>query len=111
RHGSSDVCSSDLKAKALGHGWSYGGQAKTLSKHSGLPLEDAERFCNEMAKAYWRLMEWQDKTRKEAKQGYAVNPWGRKMFVEAGREFTPAPALYGQCGARERICAALPAMP
>lgn len=92
------------KAKALGHGWSYGGQAKTLSKQSGLPYADAKRFCDEMAKTYSRLMTWQNAARKEAQRGYVMNPWGRKMYVEKGREFTQAPALKGQSGTREVVC-------
>ncbi|MBX6360080.1 MAG: hypothetical protein IRZ03_08375 [Acidobacterium ailaaui] len=94
-------------AKPLGHGWSYGGQAKTLSKQAGVPLEDAKRFCEGMAKAFKRLVAWQDRVRKEARKGYVVNPWGRKMFVEPGREFTQAPALFGQSGTREIVCDAI----
>lgn len=95
------------KAKALGHGWSYGGQAKTLSEQSGLPFKDAKRFCDEMARAYPRLMRWQDAARREARRGYVTSPWGRKMFIEKGREFTQAPALKGQNGTREVVCDAL----
>jgi DNA polymerase-1 len=40
-----------------------------------------------------------------------VNRWGRKMFVEKGREYTQAPALMGQSGTREIMCDALLAMP
>lgn len=96
------------KAKALGHGWSYGAGAKTLSEQSGLSYEDAKRFCDRMAAAYKRLMRWQDAARREAQQfGYVTNPWGRKMYIEKGREFTQAPALKGQSGTREVVCDAL----
>lgn len=98
-------------AKPLGHGWSYGGQAKTLSEQAGVAYEDAKRFCDGMAEAFSVLIAWQDRVRDQAKQGYVVNPWGRKMFVEPGREFTQAPALMGQSGTREIICDALLAMP
>lgn len=95
-------------AKPLGHGWSYGGQAKTLSAQAGVPLEDAKRFCDGMAKAFHVLVGWQDRVRKEAHQhGYVMNPWGRKMWVEKGREFTQAPALKGQSGTREIVCDAI----
>src|SRR5690606_33983646 len=98
-------------AKPLGHGWSYGGGPKTLSKQAGVPFEDAKTFCDGMAAQFHRLVAWQDKVRQEAKKGYVVNPWGRKMFIEEGREFTQAPALYGQSGTREIVCDALLAMP
>src|SRR5690606_6348692 len=98
-------------AKPLGHGWSYGGGPKTLSKQAGVPFEDAKTFCDGRAAQFHRRVAWQDKVRQEAKKGYVVNPWGRKMFIEEGREFTQAPALYGQSGTREIVCDALLAMP
>src|SRR5699024_5122764 len=45
------------------------------------------------------------------RHGYAVNEWGRKMWIEKGREFTQAPALLGQNGTREIMCDAILAMP
>lgn len=111
-----EVVDSDVKryrqmAKPLGHGWNYGGQAKTLSKVSGVPLKEAKKFCDGMAAAFSRLVAWQNAVRKEAQKGYVMNPWGRKMWVERGREFTQAPALKGQSGTRELICDALLKMP
>src|SRR5690606_35876482 len=40
-----------------------------------------------------------------------MNDWGRKLWVEKGREFTQAPALIGQNGTREIVCDALLKMP
>lgn len=99
------------KAKALGHGWNYGGQAKTLSEQAGLPLADAKQFCDGMNATYKRLVSWQNYVRKSAQCGYVVNHWGRKMPVEKGREFTQAPALMGQSGTREIVCDAIVRMP
>jgi DNA polymerase-1 len=99
-------------AKPLGHGWSYGGQANTLSKQTGTPLKDARQFCDGMAKAFKVLVGWQNKIRAYAHaHGYVVNDWGRKMPVEKGREFTQAPALIGQSGTREIMCDILLDMP
>src|SRR5690606_22620072 len=42
----------------------------------------------------------------EAK-GYVENTWGRRMKVEKGREFTAAPALYGQSTTRELMMDAI----
>lgn len=92
------------KAKALGHGWNYGGRAKTLSQQSGVPLEAAEEFVNGMDSTFKTLVAWQNRVRKFAARGYVVNDWGRKMYIEEGRAFTQAPALLGQSGTREIAC-------
>jgi DNA polymerase-1 len=98
-------------AKPLGHGWSYGGRPGGLSRASGLPIKTAESFCAGMDSTYSRLVQWQNKVRREARQGFVRNEWGRKLWVEKGREFTQAPALKGQNGTREIVCDALLRMP
>jgi len=100
-----------FKAKALGHGWNYGGQAKGLARVSGLPLAESKVFCDGMAKAFCVLVRWQNAVRAESQRGYVTNEWGRKLWVEKGREFTQAPALKGQNGTREIVCDALLRMP
>jgi len=96
------------KAKALGHGWNFGGGPRGLSFASGLPLEDAKQFCDGMAKEYFVLVGWQDEVRQEARQtGYVVNDWGRRMPVDPDRVYTQAPALIGQSGTREVVSDAL----
>lgn len=100
------------KAKPLGHGWSYGGGYKTLSAQTGTPEAECKQFCEGMKKAFKKIIAWQDSVRQFARyHGYVVNRWGRKMFVEKGREYTQAPALMGQSGTREIMCDALLAMP
>ncbi|MGW6624263.1 DNA polymerase [Nocardia sp. NPDC055002] len=98
-------------AKPLGHGWSYGGRPKGLQRASGLPLSTAKSFCDGMDRTYSRLVRWQNEVRREAQRGYVTNEWGRKLWVERGREFTQAPALHGQNGTREIVCDALLKMP
>lgn len=98
-------------AKPLGHGWSYGGGPKGLSRASGLPLETAQVFCEGMAKEFAVLVAWQNKARKGARDNRVYNEWGRPMYVEPGREFTQVPALHGQSGTREIVCDALLRMP
>lgn len=98
-------------AKPLGHGWSYGGRAKGLARASGLPESTAKTFVDGMDKTFSVLVRWQDRVRKEATRGYVMNEWGRKLWVEKGREFTQAPALIGQNGTREIVCDALLKMP
>ena len=98
-------------AKPLGHGWSYGGRPKTLSAQTGVPLADAKRFCEGMDETYRGIVSWQERVRKYARfHGYVVNEWGRKLYVEEGREFTQAPALLGQNVTREIVCDAILAM-
>ncbi|MFB9661555.1 DNA polymerase [Glycomyces mayteni] len=100
------------QAKPLGHGWSYGGRPRGLQKASGLPLETATEFCEGMDAAFFVLVAWQNRVRREARRnGYVVNDWGRRMPVEKGREYTQAPALLGQSGTREMICDILLEMP
>jgi DNA polymerase-1 len=99
-------------AKPLGHGWSYGGGYKTLSRQAGVPLADAKKFCEGMAWNFSDIVNWQERVRAFARQhGYVVNEWGRKLYVEEGREFTQAPALLGQNVTREIVCDAILAMP
>lgn len=45
---------------------------------------------------------FKDNAVKEAQEnGYVTNSWGRRMYVDKGREWTQAPALYGQGSVRE----------
>lgn len=108
----SDVKKYRQMAKPLGHGWSYGGGYKTLSRQAGVLLEDAKRFCDGMAAAFSGIVAWQERVRKYARNyGYVMNEWGRKLYVEEGREFTQAPALLGQNATREIVADALLALP
>lgn len=99
-------------AKPYGHGWSYGGGPKTLSTQTGTDFKDAKQFCDGMNKTFKRIIQWQNNVRAYARaHGYVMNRWGRKMWVEKGREYTQAPALLGQSGTREIMCDALLKMP
>jgi DNA polymerase-1 len=100
------------KAKPLGHGWSYGGGYKTLSAQAKVALEDAKAFCEGMAKAFPRIISWQNAVRGFARaNGYVMNKWGRKMPVDHDRIYTQSPALMGQSGTRELMFDTLIAMP
>lgn len=99
------------KAKVPGHGWSYRIGATTLTKQTGMPVAEAKTFLDGMNNAFRGVVRWQDKASRDARKGYVVGHWGRKMFVESGREFTQGPALLGQNGTREIVCDALLKMP
>lgn len=96
------------QAKALGHAYAYRAGARTLAKTAKQPLEVAERFVSAMERAYPLVTKWQNRVTREAQRyGYVTNAWGRRMLVDAGREYTQAPALYGQSGTREIVVDAL----
>lgn len=99
-------------AKPGGHGWGYRIGAKKLAKTWGLPVEQAKAFLDAMNKAFYRVVAWQERMAKFAvAHGYVTNPWGRKMPVERGHEFTQAPALPGQSGTREILFDSVLKMP
>ncbi|QUH01415.1 hypothetical protein HUO13_11885 [Saccharopolyspora erythraea] len=91
-------------AKAQNHAYSYNAGALTLSRNAGVPLETSKLFVAQMKRAYPRVEKWKTRVIKEAQRyGYVANWWGRRMIVERDREFTQAPALYGQSGTREIV--------
>lgn len=100
------------KAKIPGHGWGYKIGAKKLNLQTGMPLDEAKLFLQNMNKAFSGVVAWQRRATQHALDyGCVINPWGRKMPVDAGREYTQAPALLGQSATREIICDGLLAMP
>lgn len=100
------------KAKVPSHGWGYKIGWKKLHEQTGMSVTEAKSFLNSMNKAFPGVVQWQNRSTQFALQhGYVLNNWGRKLWVEKGREFTQAPALEGQNGTREIVCDALLAMP
>ena len=95
------------KAKALSHAWNYGGGAKTISKASGQPLDVAEHFVKQMAKAYPGVVRWRQECADQGETGYIYNAWGRRMSVNTDRAYTQSSALMGQSGTREIMTDAL----
>lgn len=84
-------------AKPGGHGWGYRIGAKRLAAGWKLPLSAAKAFLDKMNAAFKKVVGWQDRmVRLAVRDGYVTNPWGRRMQVDKGREFTQAPALMGQ---------------
>lgn len=100
------------QAKVPGHSWAYRVGPDTLARNTGLLKSVAKTFLDGMNKAFSRVVAWQNRSVAFARQhGYVTNPWGRKMPVEKGHEYTQAPALEGQSGTREIVCDSLLAMP
>lgn len=100
------------KAKIPGHGWGYKIGARKLALQTGMPQPEAKEFLDNMNKAFQGVVGWQKRcTQFALDHGYVENPWGRRMWVEAGREWTQAPALMGQSATREIVCDMLLALP
>lgn len=98
-------------AKPGGHGWGYRIGSKKLAATWNKPVKEAKHFLDGMSKTFRKVVAWQERSTDFAvRHGYVLNPWGRKMWVEKGREFTQAPALEGQSGTREIMCDGILAM-
>lgn len=91
-------------AKGCGHADAYRAGPITISKAAKVDLDTAKRYKDVTARMYPRRAKWQDRVTKEAQRyGFVTNWWGRRMPVEKDREYTQAPALYGQSGTREIV--------
>lgn len=100
------------RAKAPGHGWGYKMGARKMALTTGLPFEECQTFVKNMNNAFKGVVRWQKRCTEFAlDNGFVVNPWGRRMAVEPGREWTQAPALMGQSATREIVCDMLLRLP
>jgi putative DNA primase/helicase len=88
-------------AKRIGHGWNYGMSVKGIA-NSGVEMELAQRFDDQMNAQYPVLCAWRNEVRERGKAGELLdNGFGRKMRCNPDRAWTQAPALMGQGGARD----------
>jgi P4 family phage/plasmid primase-like protien len=94
-------------AKRIGHGWNYGMSVKGIA-NSGVEMELAQRFDDQMNAQYPGLSAWRQEVRDRAAAGQMLdNGFGRLMRCNPDRAWTQAPALMGQGGARDIMCEAL----
>lgn len=94
-------------AKRIGHGWNYGMSVKGIA-NSGVEMELAQKFDDQMNAQYPGLCAWRQEVRDRAKAGQMLdNGFGRLMRCNPDRAWTQAPALMGQGGARDIMCEAL----
>lgn len=94
-------------AKRIGHGWNYGMSVKGIA-NSGVEMELAQKFDDQMNAQYPGLCAWRSEVRELGKAGELLdNGFGRKMRCNPDRAWTQAPALMGQGGARDIMCEAL----
>lgn len=79
-----------------------GKHAKPIKKEPGAIL--TRDLINGFNETFYMLHNFkQDAVREAERNGYIVNPWGRRMKVTEGREFTQAPSMYGQGTTREMM--------
>lgn len=98
-------------AKPGGHGWGYRIGSTKLANTWKLPVSEAKAFLDKMSSTFKKVVGWQDRmVRIAVNDGYVTNPWGRKMKVDRGREYTQAPALMGQSFTTEVIVDAVLAL-
>lgn len=75
---------------------------------TGEPIPDGMFLTRDMIdqtnQAYPWLTLFKEKAYREAEEkGYITNPWGRRIHVPKGREYTGGPAAYGQGVTTEKI--------
>jgi P4 family phage/plasmid primase-like protien len=93
--------------KRIGHGWNYGMSVKGIA-NSGVELELAQKFDDQMNAQYPGLCAWRQEVRDRAAAGELLdNGFGRLMRANPDRAWTQAPALMGQGGARDIMCEGL----
>lgn len=77
-------------------------------KLTGEPIPDGMFLTRDMIdqtnRAYpWLTMFKEQAYREAESNGYITNPWGRRIHVTPGREYTGGPAAYGQGVTTEKI--------
>lgn len=94
-------------SKRIGHGWNYGMSVKGIA-NSGVEMELAQKFDDQMNAQYPGLCAWRSEVRERGAAGELLdNGFGRLMRCNPARAWTQAPALMGQGGARDIMCEAL----
>lgn len=89
-------------AKALAHAANYGMGARMFAQNAGIPLEEAETLLARLKAEFPVLEEFKDQLRTSAQaNGFITTGFGRRVAVPKGREYTSAPAAFGQGTARD----------
>ena len=92
------------KAKPVTHSIPYGAGGKKIASTVGLSVSAGYDVIKKFGKKYLSVVRWMERVRKMGAQGFIVNAWGGVLYLEPGRSYTQAPALYGQNGTRELLC-------
>jgi hypothetical protein len=86
-------------AKKINFAMSYGAGAETLSGELRVSLEQAQRWISQFDAMFPDLKQWKASLVQRAiTDGYIVNPFGRVVWVEKGKERTQAVSYFCQSG-------------
>ena len=89
-------------AKALSHAINYGQGARALAEATGKTEYEARELLDALDRTYPGLAAFKRRIRVEAEHGHVFEtPFGRRVAVAVGREYTQAPAMAGQGTARD----------
>lgn len=89
-------------AKPVTHATTYGMGAKGLAASAGIADHEARALLSRLDIRFPGLARFKRRVRAEAEQTHLLtNAFGRPMRIEAGHEYTKAPAAIGQGTARD----------
>lgn len=91
------------EAKIVTHGTSYGMGAGRLSEQLGCTPDEASRHLAALDAAYPRLAAYKAAVRDRGRYQILTSPFGRRLRVDPGSEWTQAPASAGQGTARDLL--------
>lgn len=89
------------------HFWAPNGRGVPPIEQREGQIDTRDMLANLNSAYPWLSRFKRDAVEEAEEKGYVENPWGRRMKVEKGREFTAAPALYGQSATRELMMDAI----
>src|SRR5690606_6962372 len=89
------------------HFWAGIGRCVPPIEHREDQMDTRDMLVNLKPASPWLSLFKKQAVEEAEAKGYVEHTWGRRMKVEKGREFTAAPALYGQSTARELMMDAI----
>lgn len=91
-------------AKPVTHAIPYGTGGKKIALTVGISVDEGYDVMRKFGRKYSGVVEWMKRVRTEGESGTITNAWGGVLYLEPGRSYTQAPALFGQNGTRELLC-------
>ncbi|ALN14341.1 DNA polymerase [Acidipropionibacterium acidipropionici] len=91
------------EAKIVTHGTSYGMGAVRLAQDLGCTPDEAARHLAALDAAYPKLAAYKSAVRARGQYQILTSPFGRRLRVDPGMEWTQAPAFAGQGTARDLL--------
>lgn len=95
-------------AKSCDLGWLYGRSVNGLANTPGIEYEAAQRVDETMRRQFSTVVDWQHDVRQRAENRALLdNGFGRHFRCDEGREYTQAPAGFGQSMTRDVVAQGL----